>query len=149
MKKILVMAAAISLLYSCNAKYSKDSIEVEEVVQIAQEDVHNAENSLDVNGKYTGVIPAANNTGIATVIVLGDNNTYTKASAIVSSSSGNTVKTEGKYEWNSEGNTITLLGDKKPNRYFVGENRLFPLDADGNRMIDDSADRCVLIKIQE
>jgi copper homeostasis protein (lipoprotein) len=60
---------------------------------------------------------------------------------------GRVFEEKGLYSWNKEGNTITLNGIKNsPNQYFIGENKLIQLDANGNRITGTLSDKYVLLK---
>jgi hypothetical protein len=53
----------------------------------------------------------------------------------------------GSFAWNSDGNSITLIGIKNaPSVYYVGENKLMQADMDGKRISGALADKYVLIK---
>lgn len=56
------------------------------------------------------------------------------------------VETGGTFTWNDAGNTITLNEEIAPNQYFVGENVLFHLAIDGNRISGDLAAKYELRK---
>ncbi len=151
MKKIFLIVSAVAVMYSCGSKNGQEVADVNAAVDsLANElvaDAHNAANSLDVIGAYAGVTPGANDS-IAVTITLGADSTYTRTAAFAAHPE-NVIKTEGKYEWNAEGNTITLLSDEKPNQYFVGENQLFSLDIEGNKITGDLADKYILKKVVE
>ncbi|NDV46795.1 META domain-containing protein [Paludibacter sp. 221] len=96
----------------------------------------NSNNSLDWNGIYTGVVPCADCEGIQTTIVLNLNNSYELRTKYLGKNTEEYVKT-GTFEWNKEGNEITLSGIDKneaPSKYMVGENKLVQLDTKGKRM---------------
>jgi hypothetical protein len=54
----------------------------------------------------------------------------------------------GDFEWDDDGNIITLLGIDPPNQFFVAENKLIHLDADGQQIKGEMAERYTLIKQQ-
>lgn len=54
-------------------------------------------------------------------------------------------KSTGKFNWDANGSTIQLEGEK-PGRFQVGENQLFQLDAEGKRITGDLADSYILKK---
>ena len=56
MKKLFILACVCLLITSCNSnsKNTNDSATSTETT-----DMHNAENSLDYDGNYTGTFPAA------------------------------------------------------------------------------------------
>lgn len=153
MKKLFIMIAAISLLYSCGGNTQKDNKEVEEKASVSDfsdiaknvGDGHNAKNSLDYKGTYKGEIPAADASGIIVSITLSDS-TYVKTMKYVGKGD-ETFEDKGKYTWNEEGNTITLRDVKgEPDMYFVGENTLTMLDMEGKKITGDLADKYILRK---
>lgn len=152
MKNLFIVIAAVAFLYSCggNAQKTQEAEEkasVSEFSEIAKgmNDGHNARNSLDYEGTYKGKIPAADAAGIIISITLSDS-TYVKTMKY-EGKGDETFEEKGKYTWNDEGNTVTLLGsDDKPDLYFVGENTLTMLDAEGKRITGDLADMYILRK---
>lgn len=150
MKKIFVLTVCISITalnFSCGNKANK--------TQTANEfsktedtttppDTHNANNSLDYQGNYHGILPTASGEGMDVCIIL-DDNTYTKEVMYIGKSV-EPIVTTGVYSWNETGNTITLEGEEKPNQYFVTENKLIHLDIDGNKIQGQHADSYILNK---
>jgi uncharacterized lipoprotein NlpE involved in copper resistance len=107
--------------------------------------MYNAQNALDYDGTYIGTLPTASGIGMKVTLTLTRNGTYHKSVQYVENAD-KTFESEGKFTWNKEGNTITLEGEEKPNSYFVGENQLFHLDENGNRITGDLADEYRLRK---
>ncbi|SHM64551.1 META domain-containing protein [Cyclobacterium lianum] len=106
-----------------------------------------SENALDWEGTYSGVLPCADCEGIAISISLDREGKYVKSSRYLGKSE-EAFRQEGRFEWNSAGNTITLAGiSDSPDRYLVGENQLFHLDQEGNRIRGALADKYVLKKV--
>lgn len=143
MKKLFIVVAAIGLMYSCGGNTQKaQEPTTSEPTQVVDE--HNAKNSLDYKGTYAGKVPTASGEGMIVTIELGDD-TFVKKTVYVGKK--DTFEENGKYTWNSEGNTITLEGVKdSPGKYFVGENTLTQLDMDGNKITGDLADMYILKK---
>jgi len=145
MKKLFIVVAAISLMYSCGGNMQKTNEQVKDEPTAQVVDEHNAKNSLDYKGTYKGEIPAADAPGIIISITLSDN-TYVKTMKYVDRGD-KTFEEKGDYTWNAEGNTIKLMGAKdSPDQYFVGENTLTMLDMDGNKITGDMADLYILKK---
>ncbi|RBA28040.1 META domain-containing protein [Flavobacterium tibetense] len=113
---------------------------------VVQIDEHNAKSSLDYTGTYKGNLPCADCETIETTISLKENS-YTKET-VYKGKSKEVFKETGNYSWNEAGNTITLLNSEAPNQYFVGENVLFHLDANGKRTEGDLASNYQLSKIE-
>lgn len=140
-----VLMVLVVVLFSCNSKKQnsgKKSIETEETEnQIPVGD--NSQVSVDWNGVYQGVVPCADCEGIKTQITLNANLTYIKETLYLGEND-QVEREEGKFEWGSGGKEITLGNGGQ--RYLVGENRLFHLDREGNRIQGDLEDKYILQK---
>lgn len=143
MKKFFLIAIAAFALYSCGNKSKNADNQIQGVSQ-AVIDEHTAENSLDFEGEYVGVLPAADAEGIEIKITL-DGGSYTIFTQFLGKDDEGTTQ-KGTYSWNESGDVITLEGLDKPNQYFVGENTLFALDTNGNKIEGNLADKYILNK---
>jgi len=104
---------------------------------------HNSQNSLDWSGTYQGTLPCADCPGIRYVLTLNEDNSYQLKTQYLER--GDSVFTEsGKFTWNENGNQITLAD--RGEKFQVGENRLFHLDMEGNRITGDLAEHYILSK---
>ena len=76
MKKVIILACSCFLLAACgnSAKTNNSTSADSTATQVA--DIHNAETSLDYEGTYKGVFPAADCPGIKTVLTLNADSTY-------------------------------------------------------------------------
>ena len=76
MKKIIILACSCFLLAACgnSAKTNKSTSADSKATQTV--DIHNAETSLDYEGTYKGVFPAADCPGIKTVLTIHADSTY-------------------------------------------------------------------------
>lgn len=149
MKKVFLLIAAIGFLYSCGGsqKAQEDQGSVSEFADIAKgmKAAHNAQNSLDYQGVYSGKLPTASGEGVNVSITI-EETTFVKKTEYIGKKDA-PIEEKGNYTWNNEGNTITLEGVKdSPNKYFVGENTLTQLDMDGNRITGEHADLYILRK---
>lgn len=147
MKKGVVLLFALAL-FSCNNKPQQESVDSatlqgSDTVTVV-DDHHSALNSLDYKGIYSGVLPTASGSGMDVKIELADS-TYNKEVLYVGKSD-KAIVTKGTYSWNKEGNTITLVGEDKPNQYFVGENTLTQLDIEGNKIKGEIEEEYILRK---
>lgn len=107
---------------------------------------HNAANSLDWHGTYTGVLPCADCEGISSTLTLNADETYHLITVYLGREDGE-YHSRGTFSWNEAGNTVRLNDfESGPGLYFVAENRLFHLDMDGNRITGDLAGRYILEK---
>ncbi|GAB6009672.1 hypothetical protein FACS1894179_10600 [Bacteroidia bacterium] len=143
MKKLFILVAAIAMLYSCGGNTQKTQEQTTpETTQIG--DGHNARNSLDYQGTYTGKVPTASGEGMLVSLTLEDS-TYVKKTEYIGKKE--IFEDKGKYTWNAEGNTVILDGIKgAPNQYFVGENTLIQLDMEGKKITGELADQYILTK---
>jgi uncharacterized lipoprotein NlpE involved in copper resistance len=107
--------------------------------------VHNARNSLDWQGVYSGKIPAADGPGINVRITLRDDLTYTIQYQYIGRTEGD-FTFAGTFKWNKDGNSITLDTENIPPHYFVGEGQLIQLDMEGKPITGKLATDYVLIK---
>lgn len=127
---ILIFALVIAV-YGCNNNRNRTTESGAATVDAA----HNARNSLDYEGVYTGVIPCADCEGIRLELTLRTN-TYSLRMEYLGKGADNVYTETGNYTWNSDGNVITL-DQSEPNTYQVAENQLFILDDNGNRITGD------------
>ncbi|WP_158859013.1 copper resistance protein NlpE N-terminal domain-containing protein [Lunatibacter salilacus] len=108
-----------------------------------------SELSLDWAGSYTGIVPCADCEGIATTIQLAQDRTY-RMSTIYQGKSEEPFVQEGTFSWNAQGNKITLNGiENGADQYLVGENILFQLDLEGNRITGNLAENYQLRKTEQ
>lgn len=133
---IIIFILLIISIQACKSQKSKTKISI----PIGD----TSKTSLDWEGTYQGILPCADCPGIKTEIILNNDNTYKLKTNYLERGVG--LDTVGKFSWNEEGNIITL-DDHYPQKYLVGENRLFSLDGDGNRITGDLADRFILEKV--
>jgi heat shock protein HslJ len=92
----------------------------------------NSMTSVDWPGTYRGVLPCADCEGIKTQIVLNKDLSYVLKTSYIGR--GDSIfQTKGTFKWNENGSKITLDNANKQT-YQVGENKLFHLDKNGNRI---------------
>lgn len=108
---------------------------------------HNSQNSLDWAGIYRGILPAASGEGIKTEITLNPDQTYILVHQYLGKSKEQFIAM-GSFTWDDNGSKITLKPDSggDGNHYLVGENQLFQLDKQGNRVTTELADHYILKK---
>ena len=104
----------------------------------------NSRNALDWSGTYQGTLPCADCEGIATIVSLKKDRTYSLKRRYVGKETAYRQST-GTFTWDGEGRRITLSGGE-PTTYLVGENKLIQLDKAGERITGNLADRYELIK---
>jgi len=108
-------------------------------------DHHSSKLSLDWNGVYRGILPCADCEGIETRVVLKRDGTFQRSLKYLGKENG-LFTDEGEFLWDESGNKITLKSGGAEQQYQVGENALFHLDQEGNRITGDLADQYLLFK---
>jgi uncharacterized lipoprotein NlpE involved in copper resistance len=141
---LVILTACTVMMEACQTKQPTEELVVSD--EMFEDSEHNAVTSLDFMGTYEGILPCADCEGVQTVIELGVGNSYVKKTTYLGKDNNSVSETQGTFSWNDEGNTITLEGEPSPNQYFVGENVIFHLDMDGNRVMGDLADKYKLNK---
>ena len=101
MKKLFILACVCLLITSCNSnsKNTNDS-----AISTETTDMHNAENSLDYDGTYTGTFPAADCPGINMTLTIKKDKTFELISEYIDRQDA-TFKEYGTYS--VEGNIMT------------------------------------------
>ena len=151
MKNNVLIFSVVCLLLGLNACKSESKQKTEAAVETQAATVDNSKSSVDWNGTYFGVLPCADCSGIETRITLNSDNTY-HISWKYQDKNDELYQKSGTFLWDADGGIITLEGlDKNecPNQYQVGENCLFHLDMDGNRITGDLAPNYVLAKVEQ
>ncbi|WP_298650999.1 copper resistance protein NlpE N-terminal domain-containing protein [uncultured Proteiniphilum sp.] len=134
-KSILLLCIVVAALSACNTGKRSSNAQTDgtEVADPA----HNSRNSLDWAGVYKGTLPCADCEGIEVEIRLNDDLSYEKV-MIYMGKGDNRFSDNGRFEWDEIGSRIKLTSATSPkaanNWFLVGENRLFVLDTEGNRI---------------
>lgn len=139
---------AIALLLS-GCKEHEDAVENlnnSNEATTAVDPIHNSQNALDYYGTYTGVLPCADCTGIKTSLTLLENDKFMRSIQYLGKEKQPTVQ-KGTYKWNKAGSAITIqTSPGQMQQYKVGENVLWHLDQEGNRINGTLASRYRLEK---
>lgn len=138
MKKIILAALFVGCTFvSCNKKAEvignktpTDSIVANEEPMIDTE--HTAQNSLDWNGTYEGVLPCADCEGIKTNVVLNLDGTFKYNTEYINKNTKTTD--EGSIMWHNNGSVVHLKGKDTDVKLRVIENALIHLDQEGNEI---------------
>ena len=139
MKKIIpVFAAALVVCGAFIACAAKPA---------AIDAAHNARNSIDWSGVYTGVIPAADGPGISVEITLRTDATCEVYYRYIDRENSDFVYT-GTFTWDESGNAVILDIEDIPPYYHVGENTLTQLDMAGKPITGMLAEHYILSKVQ-
>ncbi|HPN38617.1 MAG TPA: copper resistance protein NlpE N-terminal domain-containing protein [Melioribacteraceae bacterium] len=111
-------------------------------------DEHNAKNSIDWSGTYFGVTPCADCPGIETTLTLYSDLKF-KLSLVYQERNVEPFIEQGEFKFDNIGNKITLFNNNKEvGKYFIGENYIIQLDADGNFFESELKDYFRLDKIK-
>jgi len=148
----IALIAALLVAGTAGCKPKKDSKAEEEATEPTEEvstsfqDAHNSRNSLDWNGTYQGTIPCADCEGIKTRLTLMESGEFSRVRLYVGKEEPGRSDS-GTFQWNEAGSKITLNPvEGESQSYQVGENRLFLLDREGNRITGDLAEKYQLVK---
>ena len=125
--KVMILAAAITLV-ACGGNQQKKAVSEKVKADAVKVDMHDAESSLDYQGTYTGVFPAADCPGIAMRLTLKKDGTYSLHMKYLDRDSEFDEK--GGYPVRENLLTLTPADGEQPEYYKVEENRLRRLDAD-------------------
>ena len=140
------MALFMASFISCS---SEKSLEQGYSVEISSSSIplgDNSQTSLDWKGVYKGTLPCADCEGIETTINLKSDGTFKRIQKYLGKEDG-FFADEGTFQWDENGSKITISGEQGESQlYLVGENALFHLDKDGNRISGDLAPNYILAK---
>ena len=129
-----------------NSENVGDSIDESKDQQNA--DASTSENALDWAGTYEGTLPCADCPGIKMELKINSYETYSLYQELLETDMKGTET--GTFNWNEDGNIVTLINeDGREDLYQVGENQIFRLDPDGNRVQGELADQYILQKTED
>jgi len=155
-KSIIAISLASLVLVACskteNKKVEEQTPTTTEAVSEATvaDTAHTAENALDWNGTYKGILPCADCEGIKTEIELNSDKTYEIKETYLGKGDGKPFESKGSFQFDSKNSSIIELdkaGDSR--KYFVAEGYLKALDMDGKEITGDLADKYQLKKEAE
>jgi copper homeostasis protein (lipoprotein) len=104
----------------------------------------NSLTSVDWSGTYLAIIPCADCEGIQTQLILNNDLTYVLETRY-KGKDDKVFQTKGTFKWDKAGSKISLDNINKQ-IYQVGENKLFHLDKDGNRITGNLAANYIMEK---
>lgn len=96
--------------------------------------------SVDWDGRYTGVLPCASCPGIQTELTINPAGFYTLKETYLEEKDG-TFTSEGEFTWNAEGNQITLKEKDGERVFLVSEGSAWAIGADGKLNEDYQLDK--------
>ncbi|MDR0874148.1 MAG: copper resistance protein NlpE [Prevotellaceae bacterium] len=143
MRKIVYAASIIAVVLGTVACKPKSGSQTQEIQAI--DTAHNSRNSVNWEGAYKGIIPCADCNGIFVQLTLNEDETYQLIYQYVGKKDAPSIYS-GKFKWDDTGANITLDIKDLPAHYKVGENKLFQLDMEGNRITGKLADKYELTK---
>ncbi|HLQ99269.1 MAG TPA: copper resistance protein NlpE [Sphingobacterium sp.] len=163
-KTILLAPIMVAFLFTAcnnasnNQEASDNESETEELMEDTESmdepedeeiaDMHNSENSLDWAGTYEGTLPCADCPGIKMELKINSDETYSLYQEYLERDMKGTET--GTFSWDEDGNIVTLTNeDGREDLYQVGENQLFRLDPEGNRVQGELADQYILKKVED
>lgn len=161
MKKLFVLITVVSafLITSCNNTSNQNTensnLEEEEWVEesptsdeLSEEELvdgHTSQNALDWAGTYEGTLPCADCPGIKIELTINSDQTFSMYQEYLERDVKGTET--GTFSWDEGGNVVTLTTESgREDLYQVGENRLYRLDPEGNRVQGELADLYILEK---
>ena len=150
MKSFISIFSIICILFGLNAFKSRSKQQADTSVEVQLATGDNSRTSVDWDGTYFGVVPCADCPGIETRITLNKDGTY-QISWKYQDKGDEVFQNAGSFQWDDKGGVITLGNFDKdffPNQYRVGENRLFQLDKEGNRITGELAEKYILSKVE-
>lgn len=144
--KVMILAAAITLV-ACGGNQQKKAVSEKVKADAVKVDMHDAESSLDYQGTYTGVFPAADCPGIDMRLTLKKDGTYSLHMKYLDRDS----EFDEKGAFTVKENLLTLTPSEggQPQYYKVEENRLRRLDAEKQPVTGALADNYILQKTTE
>lgn len=108
----------------------------------------NSQTSLDWPGTYFNTLPCASCEGIETWVTLNQNGTFELKTNYLGLNDAREEIFTGKFTWDPTGSMVQLeglIGDA-PGKYKVGENQIWHLDQEGNRIEGSLAEFYILKK---
>lgn len=148
----MFLIAILFAVLSCkpNANESNEETIETEVNETKQTESfkqeHNSRSALDYEGTYQGTVPCADCSGIKTIVSLFKDSTFIRTVEYLGKEDEPMLQ-DGNYTWNDEGSAIILkTGNVDTQMYQVGENILFHLDPDGNRITGNLVEHYQLSK---
>lgn len=156
MKKIIYGALAVFAFSACtssnnsqtSSEEARDSLADQMVSRPLEQEnpdpAHNSQNSVDWMGTYEAVLPCADCPGIKTVLILREDETFEMGSEYLERDTK--FEDEGTFEWQNNGSVVHLKGKDTNVKLQVGENVLFQLDQQGNRITGDLAEHYIYKK---
>ncbi|PKD21073.1 hypothetical protein APR41_11675 [Salegentibacter salinarum] len=152
--KLFIILLAVFCLFSCKDETKNPELETTEIFKEKEtttpEETFSAKDSLDWAGVYEGFLPCEDCEGIETKIQIKENRDYALSQQFLgrAANEDNDLNETGKFEWDKQGNTISL-GEREKLYFKVSQNYLLQVFKDESKVIGDSAMKYRLTKINE
>lgn len=143
--KFYLLLAFITIISACNSNPKSTESSDNKKDEIPE----NSRTSLEWKGVYRGVLPCADCEGIETEIKIDADLSYVMSSKYLGENE-EVFKEKGTFTWDEAGFKITLKNADSTaitKQYLVGENMLFMLDADGNKIEGELKEKYQLKKV--
>ena len=143
--------------FACTTPQEKEKATEKETTEIKSEATEtaqtlptgdNSQTSLDWPGTYFNTLPCASCEGIETWLTLNADRTFALKTNYLGLNDAREEIFTGNFKWDESGSMVQLeglIGDA-PGKYKVGENQIWHLDRDGNRIEGDLAEFYILKK---
>lgn len=145
-----LLILSICVFYACTGKTENSSDSSEMILESTQAlpTGDNSQTSLDWNGTYFNTLPCASCEGIETWVTLNLDGTFELKTNYLGLNDAREEIFTGNFKWDETGSMVQLeglIGDA-PGKYKVGENQIWHLDQDGNRIEGALAELYILQK---
>ncbi|GAA4050059.1 copper resistance protein NlpE [Flavobacterium chungnamense] len=141
MKKLIFVLICLTFI-SCKKENEKPQTEEEKYNIIV--DQADEINSKSMSGSYSGMIPCADCEGIAVLMTLKDDKTYSLETLYLGKEKNQKENQKGTYKIKSD--LLILDISDAPNQYRIGENYLLQLDMEGQEITGETAKMYKLVK---
>ena len=142
MKLYKLILFVLLILFSCKKENEKPQTEEEKYNIIV--DQADEINSKSMSGSYSGMIPCADCEGIAVLMTLKDDKTYSLETLYLGKEKNQKENQKGTYKIKSD--LLILDISDAPNQYRIGENYLLQLDMEGQEITGETAKMYKLVK---
>lgn len=132
-------------LSGCNSP-NTDQGQQGETITTYVDTTHTSQNSLDWQGSYEGTLPCADCPGITVTVTLKDEGVFTYQADYLERDL--VVADSGAFTWRDNGSVAHLNSMNVDVRFQVGENQLFYLDENGERVSGELAESYILKKVE-
>lgn len=121
MKHLLLMTALLGALFGCSSTRNKDEDRPAARRPVQEVVVENARKNVSWQGTYQGILPCSACEGVATMIVLNPNMTYTTRTRMLGIDDKDRTG-EGRFEWLPDNSHIAIDSE--------GQRKIFRVHSD-------------------